>query len=191
MAGRARFRRFSREARTERGIPCWAARQMHVPSMASRSGHLSHPRRTGVVSMTNPAKKDREPTDAQWEAVRVTDSHMLVSAGAGTGKTFTVVSHILYLMGVEMRGQLHAPPLDLDETRQMIGFRWRTAGGDKAPFDTPAVAEIFRITAGNPRSIVKLCDATLVKAVVDKRKQIDADTVLAAAASAFVLDENT
>ena len=65
--------------------------------------------------MTNPAKKDREPTDAQWEAVRVTDSHMLVSAGAGTGKTFTVVSHILYLMGVEMRGQLHAPPLDLDE----------------------------------------------------------------------------
>ena len=80
-------------------------------------------------------------------------------------------------------------PLDLDETRQMIDFRWRTAGGDKAPFDTPAVAEIFRITAGNPRSIVKLCDATLVKAVVDKRKQIDADTVLAAAASAFVLDE--
>ena len=81
--------------------------------------------------------------------------------------------------------------LDLDETRQMIESRWRTAGGQQAPFDAPAIAEIFRITAGNPRSIVKLCDATLVKAVVDKRKTIDADTVLAAASSAFVLDDTT
>ena len=79
-------------------------------------------------------------------------------------------------------------PLDLDETHQMIEFRWRTAGGKQAPFDAPAIAEIFRITTGNPRSIVKLCDETLVRAVVDRRPMIDADTVLAAAASAFVLD---
>ena len=54
-----------------------------------------------------------QPTDAQWEAIRVTDRHLLVAAGAGTGKTFTVVSHILYLLGVEMRGTAHAPPLVL------------------------------------------------------------------------------
>ncbi|MBK5186673.1 MAG: UvrD-helicase domain-containing protein [Gemmatimonadaceae bacterium] len=56
-----------------------------------------------------------QPSDAQWEAVRNTDRHMLVSAGAGTGKTFTVVSHVLYLMGVEMRGSVHPSPLQLDE----------------------------------------------------------------------------
>ncbi len=79
--------------------------------------------------------------------------------------------------------------LDLDETRQMIESRWRTAGGEKSPFDAAAIAEIYRVTAGNPRGIVKLCDAALLRAIVDKRKQIDADTVLAAAASAFVLDD--
>ena len=55
------------------------------------------------------------PSDAQWEAVRETKRHMLVSAGAGTGKTFTVVSHILYLMGVDIRDSTHAPALELNE----------------------------------------------------------------------------
>jgi general secretion pathway protein A len=80
-------------------------------------------------------------------------------------------------------------PIDLAETGQMIDYRWRTSGGDKSPFHVAAVAEIYRITAGNPRSIVKLCDATLLRAMVDRRRQIDADTVLAAAASAFVLED--
>src|SRR5690606_23938757 len=63
------------------------------------------PRQDGLV---NP------PTDSQWEAVRRTDRHVLVMAGAGTGKTHTVVWKILYLLGVEVRGQRLDEPLDLD-----------------------------------------------------------------------------
>lgn len=40
---------------------------------------------------------------SQWNAVRALDGHVLVTAGAGTGKTFTVVSAILYLLGIEIR----------------------------------------------------------------------------------------
>jgi ATP-dependent helicase/nuclease subunit A len=65
------------------------------------------------MSALHTAEPNPQPSNAQWEAIRVTDRHLLVSAGAGTGKTFTVVSHILYLLGVEMRGAVHAPPLAL------------------------------------------------------------------------------
>ncbi|MDQ2891100.1 MAG: ATP-dependent helicase, partial [Gemmatimonadota bacterium] len=53
------------------------------------------------------------PSDEQWEAVRCTDEHLLIEAGAGSGKTFTVVAKLLYLMGVEMRGEQIANPLAL------------------------------------------------------------------------------
>ncbi len=66
--------------------------------------------------MTNTTPKENpQPSDAQWAAIRETASHMLVSAGAGTGKTFTVVSHILYLIGVETRESIHSPALALDQ----------------------------------------------------------------------------
>ncbi len=39
---------------------------------------------------------------SQWNAVRALDGHVLVTAGAGTGKTFTVVSAILYLLGIDV-----------------------------------------------------------------------------------------
>lgn len=55
----------------------------------------------------------RPPTDSQWEAVRAWDAHVLVEAGAGTGKTFTVVNRILYLLGVEIRGDRIAEPVQL------------------------------------------------------------------------------
>lgn len=80
-------------------------------------------------------------------------------------------------------------PLDLEETRQMMEFRWQVAGGSRFPFDAEAMAEIFRLTGGNPREICKLCDATLLRAFVDKRKEIDKDTVLAAASEAFIAEE--
>ena len=44
-------------------------------------------------------------TPRQWAAVRTTDRHVLVSAGAGTGKTRTVVGRILFLLGVEINGR--------------------------------------------------------------------------------------
>ncbi len=52
--------------------------------------------------------------DSQWKAVRAADRHVLVAAGAGTGKTRTVVGRMLYLLGVELRGERIAEPLGLD-----------------------------------------------------------------------------
>lgn len=54
-------------------------------------------------------------TDSQWEAVRRVDRHLLVAAGAGTGKTTTVVWRILYWLGVPVRGQVCPERLELRE----------------------------------------------------------------------------
>ncbi len=55
----------------------------------------------------------RTPTDAQWDAIRAHDRHLLVAAGAGTGKTSTVIGRILYLLGVEIGGGVCPAPLAL------------------------------------------------------------------------------
>jgi ATP-dependent helicase/nuclease subunit A len=57
----------------------------------------------------------KQPTDSQWEAVRACDEHVLVEAGAGTGKTATVVWRILYLLGVEVRGARRDTPVALSD----------------------------------------------------------------------------
>ncbi len=59
----------------------------------------------------------KPPTDQQWAAISETERHVLVSAGAGTGKTQTVVGHILYLMGAEVpgRGKRFLEPIRLDD----------------------------------------------------------------------------
>ena len=54
-----------------------------------------------------------EPNPMQWEAVRRADRHVLVAAGAGTGKTTTVVGRILWLLGAEIRGERREPPIGL------------------------------------------------------------------------------
>jgi len=79
-------------------------------------------------------------------------------------------------------------PFNLEETRQMMNFRWHVAGGTELPFTAEAITEIFRLTGGNARDICKLCDATLLKAYADQRKSIDTDTAAAAASDAFVTD---
>jgi ATP-dependent helicase/nuclease subunit A len=56
-----------------------------------------------------------EPTPSQWDAILATDRHVLVHAGAGTGKTATVVLKILYELGVELSGRRHSHPLKLHE----------------------------------------------------------------------------
>jgi ATP-dependent helicase/nuclease subunit A len=53
------------------------------------------------------------PTASQWTAVGETSHHLLVAAGAGTGKTHTVVWKVLYLLGAEVHGQRIAEPLRL------------------------------------------------------------------------------
>ncbi len=53
------------------------------------------------------------PRPRQWDAIRCTDRHTLVAAGAGTGKTTTVVNRILYLLGAEVNGERIAEAVPL------------------------------------------------------------------------------
>lgn len=55
------------------------------------------------------------PTPSQWQAILPTDAHLLVHAGAGTGKTATVVLKILYELGVELDGRQNPHPIALGQ----------------------------------------------------------------------------
>ena len=57
----------------------------------------------------------KPPKPAQLRAILATDRHVLVAAGAGTGKTTTVVGRILYLLGVEIEGHRTPKPLGLGD----------------------------------------------------------------------------
>jgi type II secretory pathway predicted ATPase ExeA len=80
-------------------------------------------------------------------------------------------------------------PFDLKQTREMMEFRWMVASGKRLPFAAEAIAEVFRITKGVPRSIVKLANEALIKTAVDNRRQVDKDTVVAAS-SELTVDES-
>jgi ATP-dependent helicase/nuclease subunit A len=56
-----------------------------------------------------------EPTSSQLAAITDPDRHALVHAGAGTGKTATVVFKILYELGVELGGRRHPNPIELHQ----------------------------------------------------------------------------
>ncbi len=52
---------------------------------------------------------------SQWLAVSAVAEHILVTAGAGTGKTRTVVGRMLYLLGVPVNGRQVERPVSLRE----------------------------------------------------------------------------
>lgn len=71
-------------------------------------------------------------------------------------------------------------PLDLGQTQDMMQFRWTVAGGKQLPFDSEAVTEIYKITQGNPRAIVKVAHEALIRSAVNNGHHVDKDTVMAA-----------
>ena len=79
-------------------------------------------------------------------------------------------------------------PFDLDQTRAMMQFRWTVAGGTALPFSEEALHEVFRITKGVPRSIVKLANEALIKTAVDSKTVVDKDAVIVAAAELTIGD---
>ena len=76
-------------------------------------------------------------------------------------------------------------PFDLLQTEEMMKFRWTVAGGKKLPFDPSAIEEVYRLTSGIARDICKLANESLLRTVVNKKKVVDKDTILSAAADAF------
>jgi general secretion pathway protein A len=73
-------------------------------------------------------------------------------------------------------------PLNRKQTAEMMQFRWTVAGGKELPFEVTAIDEVFRISQGIPRAIVKLVDEALIKAVVLGQRIVIKDHVVSATA---------
>lgn len=76
-------------------------------------------------------------------------------------------------------------PFDLKQTHEMMNFRWLIAGGKILPFDEEAITEIYRLTRGIARDICKLANESLLRTIIEHRKMVGKEIVLAAAADAF------
>jgi len=68
-------------------------------------------------------------------------------------------------------------PFNLEETGEMIEFRLTVAGRKKPLFEQEAVDEIFEVTKGVPREIVKTCMDTLTIASLNNLTTIPKEAV--------------
>jgi len=77
-------------------------------------------------------------------------------------------------------------PLTRDQTEEMLKFRWKVAGGESFPFNNEAVNQIYKITDGIPRSIVRLADTACLSAAINDKRMITKDIIISA--SSEVMD---
>jgi len=63
------------------------------------------------------------------------------------------------------------------DTESMIQFRYQVAGGEKHPFKTGALDELFKLSLGLPREVCKLCDMALLRAFANETKEINAEII--------------
>ena len=78
--------------------------------------------------------------------------------------------------------------LDRDGTQKLMEFRWTVSGGEKLPFTSKALDEVYRITGGIPRAIVKLANEALLATAIKQRQAVDKDTVLASVSEISMTD---
>jgi general secretion pathway protein A len=85
----------------------------------------------------------------------------------------------------EMKSRMYPASLsafDRKDTEELIKFRWYVAGGGtKIPFTKVALDEIFRVSLGLPREVVKLCDLSLLRAYSLQHTTVLPEDVIAAA----------
>jgi len=67
----------------------------------------------------------------------------------------------------------HLSGLDADETRDYVVFRLEKAGGRPDLFTDEAIAKVYTVSSGIPRSINLLCQAALVYGYADQCHTID------------------
>lgn len=68
-----------------------------------------------------------------------------------------------------------------DETAHFVTEMLRTAGAQREIFSPSAMRSLQTVTRGNARDVVRMCDLSLLAAINDRRKQIDAALVQAVA----------
>jgi general secretion pathway protein A len=71
--------------------------------------------------------------------------------------------------------------LNREDMEEMIRFRWTVAGGKTFPFTELALEELYRVTLGLPREVVKTCDLALLHAFSEQRSEVEAVDVVDAA----------
>ncbi len=77
--------------------------------------------------------------------------------------------------------KFHIPHLQPDEVPAYIKHRWRKAGGKEDVFTPTAIAEVARLSKGNPREINALCDLALLIGSLTKKDKIDISEITEAA----------
>jgi len=84
----------------------------------------------------------------------------------------------------ELKSRMYPAALsafDRNDTASLIEFRWFVAGGKTLPFSSETVDEIFRVTLGLPREIVKICDISLLSAFTKQRETVLVEDIKSAA----------
>lgn len=68
----------------------------------------------------------------------------------------------------EMKSRMYPASLSAfnrNDTEELIKFRWFVAGGGtNLPFTDASLDEVFRVSLGLPREVVKICDLSLLRA---------------------------
>ncbi|HEV7902672.1 MAG TPA: AAA family ATPase [Pyrinomonadaceae bacterium] len=67
--------------------------------------------------------------------------------------------------------------LTLDETQSMIEHRVSVAGRPEQLFEPDAIREVYRVSKGVPREIIKLCRSALTTAAINDLDTVPADVV--------------
>jgi general secretion pathway protein A len=62
--------------------------------------------------------------------------------------------------------------LNVEDTAEMIAWRFQMAGGQELPFSAGAIQEVFRYSLGLPREVCRICDLALLSAFTRKTKNI-------------------
>jgi len=74
--------------------------------------------------------------------------------------------------------KFHIPHLNSDEIPLYMKHRLETAGGSLDIFDTATIAEIEKLSKGNPREINAICDISLLTASLSEKKKVSIDEII-------------
>lgn len=85
----------------------------------------------------------------------------------------------------ELKSRMYPSALaafDRKDVTSLIKFRWSVAGGSATlPFSSEVIDEIFQVTLGLPREIVKVCDLSLLRAFTRGRNTVLVEDIETAA----------
>ena len=76
-------------------------------------------------------------------------------------------------------------PFNVEQTGEMLRFRWTVAGGQDFPFAPEAVQEMYRLTNGIARDICKLAHEALLHTLSEGQRVVSKEIIVQAAADAF------